>query len=647
MRRRLVMGGAAIALLVVLLLGVRAVWPQRSDRAGSNAAIARALGELETGNPSAAVAAARAAVLADSGYGLAHAVLARAQLALDDGAGAAASLDRAGKAGFDLRRVGQLRAHATYLQGDAARALAEVERSDPRYARYADRVRAMALADQGEGDRARALLETAVATRPGDWPSWVTLGRLRLENGDAGGAIIASARAHAADPRQVDSLRLRAEMVRSQFGPMAALPWFERAVARDPAHFEALIEYAATLGDVGRMRAMLAAVRRAEAVRPAAPRALYLQAVLAARAGRFDLAEAIVQRLGGAGEGMPGVLLLKGSINLQTGRLEQAIEALQALVDRQPRNRSARRLLALALARSDGARGATDVLRPVVQRGDADSYALALAARALERMGEREPASALLDRAATPARGEAVAFAGGGDLPALLAAARAAGGAPGATIAFVRALVLRGEAARALAEAQALAARYPGLPAAHAAIGDVLMLTGQPVPAAQAFARAASIGFDEPILLRLVEARAAAGQQVGAANALALFVSQHPGNLAALRLTGAWQLAGGEYGGAVDTLEAIRARIGNRDAGVMAGLAAAYVGVGEGGRALEYARAAYALQPQNPVVADAYGQALAATGDRAGAVQLFRKAATIAPRHPAIRAHLAETLAGY
>ncbi|UUL82973.1 tetratricopeptide repeat protein [Sphingomonas qomolangmaensis] len=645
LRRRMAIGVLVVAALLAAIFVARARWPERSDRAGSDAAIARALGELQTGNPSAAVAAAHEAVLADPAHGLAHAVLARTLLALDDGVGAAAALDRAAKAGFDMRRVAQLRAHASYLQGDAEAALAEVGRSHPRYAVYADRIRALALADQGDTDRARALLDAATAARPGDWAGWVALARFRQDIGDEGGAIAASERAIAADRRQVDTLRLRGEMVRSQFGPVAALPWFEQAAARDPRHFGALIAYAATLGDIGRTREMLATVRRAEAVRPGDPQALYLQAVLAARAGRFALAESVVQRLGGAGESMPGVLLLKGVVDIKAGRLEQAIATLRSLIDRQPRNFTARRLLAAALARSDASRAAIDALRPVIERSDADSYALVTAARAFERIGERDPAAGLLDRAAVPARGGSGAFVGGTNLSAALASARRARGAAGPTIAYVRAMVRSGDLEGALAEARALAGRYPGLPAAHIAIGDVAMLARQPTPAAQAFARAASLRFDEPAMLRLVEAQDAAGQRGEAANTLALFVSQHPGNLAALRLSAAWQLAGGEPGSAIDSFAAIRAVAGNRDAAVLLGSATAHLAIGETDRALEFARDAYALQPQNPMVADAYGEALRASGDRQGAVQLLRKAAAIAPGHPGIAAHLTQAIA--
>src|SRR3546814_17442909 len=77
----------------------------------------------------------------------------------------------------------------------------------------------------------------------------------------------------------------------------------------------ALIEDAATLGDLGRMRAMLAVTRRAIAADPADPRAYYLQAVLAARAGRFDLARVLLQKTGGTLNGMAAVLDRKSVVS--------------------------------------------------------------------------------------------------------------------------------------------------------------------------------------------------------------------------------------------------------------------------------------------------------------------------------------------
>ncbi|MEG8018441.1 hypothetical protein [Sphingomonas sp. LR55] len=105
-------------------------------------------------------------------------------------------------------------------------------------------------------------------------------------------------RAVALAPREPSALTLQGEVIRDRYGLVAALPWFEAALKRDAYYHPALIEYAATLGDVGRNADMLVATRRALQARPGSPQALYLQAVLAARAGRIDLARALLRRTG-------------------------------------------------------------------------------------------------------------------------------------------------------------------------------------------------------------------------------------------------------------------------------------------------------------------------------------------------------------
>ncbi len=63
-----------------------------------------------------------------------------------------------------------------------------------------------------------------------------------------------------------------------------------------------------------------------------------------------------------------------------------------------------------------------------------------------------------------------------------------------------------------------------------------------------------------------------------AANVLALFLSQNPQNIAGQRLAAHWQIAGGEWDSAIETLEGLRQRVGNRDAALLAELAYAYLG---------------------------------------------------------------------
>lgn len=650
-RRRLNLRYVVVAALClgafgVALIAFRSVVTGGPDPQAARAALARSEAYLKAGNASAARSQAFQAVREDPGLGEAHLAQARAALALDEGVAAEASLRRALDNGIDVTRTHALMAHAVLLQGDPRRAVIEADKAPASDRRYALRVKARAYAAGGNLAAAQQAVRAAVALAPQSADAWTELGRFRYNAGDIAGAIAASTRAVALDRGNTDALILRGELVRTQYGLTAALPWFEAALKRDPYRHAALIQYAATLGDVGRTRDMLAATRRAMEVRPRSPQALYLQAVLAARNEDFGLAGDLLSRAGNGIAQLPGALLLGGAIDIAQNRDERAIERLRSLVSLQPMNITARKLLATALLRSDASKNGIEVIQPVVARADADSYALTLAARGYERIGQRDVAARLFDRAADPAQGRAAGFSADDPMAMLATAvARAAPDDPAATIPLLRGLLDRGDKAGALARAQAIAARNPGAPAAHQIVGDVLMLLGRPADAIASYRNAASLRFDEPAMLRLVEAQDRAGRRAEAANTLALFRSQNPLNLAALRLSAQWQAAAGDHDAAIDSLEAIRLRTGNADAALLAELALAYAGAGEVDRAADYAEAAYRLAPSNPAAAGALGWALTQRGDAPGGVELLRKAVGLAPRHPLLRWQLAQAYA--
>lgn len=644
--RRLIVFGLCIGAFGVALLAFRSVVVNRADPPAAREALARSNAYFKAGNASAARSQAFNAVRADPQWGEAHLALARALLILDEGVSAEASLRRAVDAGIDPVRTHALLAHAILLQDDPRRALTESAKAQPEDRLYAMRVRTRAYAAGGNLAAARQTALDLVRAAPDNADAWTELGRFRFNAGDIVGAIEASAKAVQLDKGNTDALILRGELVRTQFGLIAALPWFESALKRDPYRHAALVQYAATLGDVGRTREMLAVSRKALEVRPRSPQALYLQAVLAARAEKFDLARDLLQRAGSGVASLPGGLLLGGALDLQEGRYERAIGKLRGLVSIQPMNLTARKLLASALLQSDASKNAIDVLRPLVARGDADSYALTLAARGYERIGQRDAAARYFDRAARPAIDGAAWFSSDDALPILAsAAARAPVDDPRATIPLLRGLIDRGDKSGALAQAKEIARRNPGAPAAHQIVGDTLMLLNQPSEAVGWYKSAASIRFDEPAMLRLIESLDRTGQRQEAANALALFLSQNPLNLAALRVSARWQAAAGDYDGAIDSLEAIRLRTGNGDAALLAELAFAYIAVGEIERAARYGEAAYMIAPSNPAVAGAMGWALSQGGDLTGGVELLQKAVAMAPGHPMLRWQLAQAYA--
>ena len=618
-------------LLTVLSVGGVSL-ARRAVRPDAETLLADATATFAAGNYHAAQGNARAAVGAGAEGSAPHLLLARAALMLDDGLAAEAELDRAQATGASAALLHGWRAHARLLQGDPTGALAEARLApgDP----YAIRMGARATAAAGDPAGAQRALLALAASRPGDAATWTDLARLRLTLGDIGRAADAVGRAVAMAKGEPGTVTLAGEIVRTRFGLKAALPWFAAALKRDRFYHPALIEQAATLGDLGRYAEMLASTRAALASRPGSPQALYLQAVLAARGGRDDLARRLLQLGGGAVEGVPGALLLGGGLDFRRGDYDQAVAKWRRLVEAQPMNVAARRLLGLALLRSGDPRGSLEVLRPAVLRADADGYTLRLAARGLERIGDRAGAAAMLDRATLP-RGDSAPFASDTAVGALAAAASEAPGDPTYQIGLIRGLVGSGDPAAAVARAQSLVAVSPGAAAARVALGDALAAAGRRGEAATAYRRAADLAFDAPTMLRLVDALGRTGQSRDAAAALSLYLGQNPRATEARRILGHWQIEAGEARGAVATLEDVRRATGSRDAGLSTELSRAYAGSGRAAEALQFARAAYASAPMSPAAIDVYARALELSGERRGAAQLAAKARAVAGAAPA------------
>ena len=627
---------AALAIGVMLATGI-VLRPR--PRIDPRVAYAQGRQALARGNYSAARNHAIDATAGAPRSVAAHLLLARAYVHLGDGVAAEGELTRAHDAGAPLARLHGERAWAQLLQGDLDAALAEAAQA-PSGDALAIRAQARALAAEGHAGQANLLLGSLLDRAPNDAAAIADLGRIRLSAGDLGGAAIAAARAAKLSPVDPIALTLQGEVVRARYGLTAAAPWFEAALKSDAYYLPALVQYAATLGDAGRYADMLAATRAAAAARPGGAQALYLQATLAARAGRTKLARDLLQKATGLVEQLPGAMLLSGGIDYAEGQYEQAIGKWRRLVADQPMNVMARRLLGAALLRSGDAQGALEVLRPMALRDDADTYTLTLVGRAFEATGDRIAAARFLDRAGASQRAPSAAFATDDSQARFAVDIAAAPTDPNYVLGLIRAKLDSGDTAGAVDRAQALASATPGAPAAQLALGDALVAADRYPDAVTAYARAADLSFDEPTMLRLVDALGRAGKARDAAAALALYLQQNPQSLSGQRLRAHWLVMNGQGEAAIETLESVRRMIGNRDAALMADLALAYAAAGDGPIAHRYGRAAYALAPMSPAAADAYGVALAADQDIAGARQLLVKAVTLDRGNTTIAAHL-------
>ncbi len=617
-------------------------------RENSQAELDKATAYIQSGDPRMARAAAIGALKADPKNTMARVLLARAYVQLNNGLSAEQELKRAIDDGFPANRTRHLMGHALLLQNRLRDAFVAVTADDipVRYATYAARIRGRIHVAAGEFPQARASYDKALETGPNSSQLWADIARFRIVVGDISGSIDATGRAMQLNENNPDALMLAGELARSQYGLVAAIPWFERVLASDPNHVGAMLELAATLGDSGRAKDMLAMTRKVHAIDARNPQAFYLQAVLAARAKKYDLARALLYRTNERLETLPSVILLRSVLDVQAGNDTQAITRLKRLAQIQPGNLKVRRLLGAALSRSGDTRGAIEALRPIAMRRDADSYTLTLIGRAYEELDQRTEAAWFLDRAAKPIRGEAAPF----EIPVSLSIlARANAENPNnadTAVPYITQLVANGRPGEALAEAERLQDLNPGAPAAHILVGDSLMAVGRPKDAVIAYRNAANIRFSEGTALRLVKALNQTGDQAEALRTLDLYLGQNPRSVSAMLLAADYFLASAQWDKAIATLQKVRARIGNRDATVLNNLAWAYLSKGDGARGIAYARSAYAIVPTNAAVNNTYGWALFTTGyDRKLGIALLEKAAAKAPDNPGIQFQLGQAYA--
>lgn len=390
---------------------------------------------------------------------------------------------------------------------------------------------ARAVADAQDWARAGRKLDEALALEGENPAVWVAIARLRYRGGDHAGALAASDRALALGPQHGGALLLKAQLVRDAHGLAASLPWYEAASTADSSNPEVVLDHAATLGDLGRNRAMLDALARLGEIAPQEPRANHLTAVLAARAGNAVLARSLFERSAPEARGTPAGLMLDALIAMGQGNHTSAADRLEGLLARQGDNARARELLGRALFMAGRDAEVTDRFGRGVAPEQVSPYLAMLVGRSHERLGERDKAAPWLERAHAPGEGARAVLPAGPGLAPPVAAARAAAQA--------------GDWGGAGAGVAALRQRLPGSADMAALAGDAALGRGDARAALGAYAEAAKVRRSWPLARKLVAAYRAAGDADAADALLIRHVAGDPNNIDALLLLAArsveWQ----------------------------------------------------------------------------------------------------------
>ena len=541
---------------------------------------------------------------------------ARADLSRGDGIAAEVDLRKALDAGAPKEAVAASMGEAMLDQGERGKAREWLEPGQfaPEEAFHGFRMLGRLERLDGNLVAAGHAYDRALAINDKDAGLWVDIGRLRYAGGEHMQAIEAADHALSLDPASAPALEFRAEIVRDQFGLLAALPWFEAALAHDPNELQALGEYAATLGDLGRAKDMLAVTRHMLELNSRNPQALYLQAVLAARADDNGLSRSLFDKIGDRFDNVPGAMLLDSVLNLRSGNFLLAAETLEKLAARQPGNMRAQELLAAAYY---GAGSYSEVVRrfdPLAGDGAASPYLLTTVARAHEMLGERDRAAPLLDRAANLNDRATAAVSIGSELGGMLS---------------------RNNLAEAEAAAEQRRTASPGNADAQALAGDVQLARSSAPAALDRYRLAAKVRVSDSLMERIAVALAQAGQGDAAAALVESHLAQNPSSRTARRLVAALAARQGDWARAAQLLANLRDSTGGGDVRLLADLSLAQVRSGNAGEAEKTAAEAYRLQPASAVTAQAWGMALVALKQRPqDARALLDKARAIAGDNP-------------
>jgi cellulose synthase operon protein C len=555
-------------------------------------------------------------------------------LELFDTAAARAALEKAVALGAADQDVEHLFGHMYWLSGELEDAEASLTSEDipAKHRPYADRILGRVYMDMGDTIAAEQTFNRALKSSPKDSKLWTEIARFRLVIANQGGAIEAVEYALKLDPNNIRALELRGRLVRTQFGMVAALPWFERALQVSPNDIPILEEYGSTLGEAGRYRDMLAQARKIISLDSDNPKAFYMQAVIAARAGENELARRVLGRIGGSFAEQPGPKLLSAIVEYRLGNWNLSADLFQKLVEQQPANLRLRTLLARAMHRAGDHRGAWDAIAPIVDRGDADGYTIMLGGRILEALAEPKPSAARLDRAAFPKISKTLPLPESRSLAGAADDARRNPRNANFVIPYVRLLLANNNIAAARLETNRLLEGNGGVAEAQLVAGDVEMAAGNGPAAITAYERARGVSFTSATMLRLVSAYRSAGKHDAAGKTISDFLNFNPDNFIAQRMWGFDLLDRKQWKEARFWLKKARSRVGYNDPVLNANIARAYAGEGDIDAALREARLSYRIHPANVMVTKIYGQVLLKSGKHPkSAYNLLRKANKLAP----------------
>lgn len=314
----------------------------------------------------------------------------------------------------DLMRVG--------LMDEALADLTAMQDANPDHIR-SWLVRGLVLGYMGRADEGRAEANARLAADPADGGGLALTVGLAIAEGDVSTAKEVSARLTAAHPESADAWDIRGGVLSLESGETAAreaMASFDRALAIDPQHIDALINRGELAGPTDPDEAerflrravearpestdandawatfLIGQNRTADAIeafdqwlgkQPGNPIALMGKASVLAVKGRYDEALWLVENVVRDDPGNRDGLYLKGELLFELGRLDEAVEAMSDLLEQYPGDEDAEALRSEAAAAVQSTAGGGNATRSATTPAAGASAPLAAALLALAALG--------------------------------------------------------------------------------------------------------------------------------------------------------------------------------------------------------------------------------------------------------------------
>jgi len=457
------------------------------------------------GDHPAAIIQLKNAIQKQPDNGEARLLLGQSTLAVGDPATAEKEFRRATEYGQPVSAVAPWIAQAMLGNGEVDKVVSEFgqQKLDDPKAEAALRVAVgQAQLRMRKLDDAAASFSAALASDPSNVEA--QLGQVRLAGvvGKIDEAVEAVDQIVAKNPQSSEALLLQGALRLARGDRSGARAALEQAVAVDPAKAQARMELISLLIADGQLADASTQVAEARKARGGDLRLLYFEALIAYQkkdiAKARELSQQLITR---APEHVPS-LVLAGAVEFQEKQLTMAQSHLQKAVLLAPQHEGARELLVRVYMASNQPARALEAIQPLVASGTrVHAGTMMLAGETYLANGDLKQAASFFSAAtqsktqATAARvrlGQIAMLSGDPDRGIReLEAATGAEDAPiQADMALIAGYMRRGESAKALAAAQALATKRPTDPVVHQILGSVHVARKESAAARAAYARA-------------------------------------------------------------------------------------------------------------------------------------------------------------